>query len=112
MTGTRTRSTAATNASKVSVPRKVGQNLQTKKRKHSDLDQVTSDSEVELRSPTSKFVEEDKKIRTGGSDGYSGPYPQHSRPTPEECQASQVHGQSVPGVGRGAEVIQQHARRS
>ncbi|DBB08986.1 TPA: hypothetical protein ACH3X3_007617 [Trebouxia sp. C0006] len=90
MTGTRTRSTAATNASKVSVPRKVGQNLQTKKRKHSDLDQVTSDSEVELRSPTSKFVEEDKKIRTGGSDGYSGPYPQHSRPTPEECQASQV----------------------
>ncbi len=109
MTGTRTRSTAATNASKVSVPRKVGQNLQTKKRKHSDLDQVTSDSEVELRSPTSKFVEEDKEIRTGGSDGYSGPYPQHSRPTPEECQASQVHGQSVPGVGRGAEVIQQHA---
>ncbi len=109
MTGTRTRSAAATNARKVSVPRKVGQKMQTKKRKHSDLDQVTSDSEVELRSPTSKVVEQDQKSRTGGSDGYSGPYPQHNRPTPEECQASQVHGQSVPGVGRGAEVVQQHA---
>ena len=109
MTGTRTRSAAATNASKVSVPRHVGQKMQTKKRKYSDLDQVTSDSEVERRSPTSKFIEEDQKVRTGDSDGYSGPYPQHNRPTPEECQASQVHGQSVPGVGRGAEVVQQHA---
>ncbi len=109
MTGTRTRGAATTNASKVSVPRKVGQNMQTKKRKHSDLDQVTSDSEVELRSPTSKLVDEDRKSRTGGFDGYSGPYPQHNRPTYQECQASQVHRQSVPGVGRGVEVVQQHA---
>ncbi|KAL0031959.1 hypothetical protein WJX79_008948 [Trebouxia sp. C0005] len=34
---------------------------------------------------------------TGGSDGYSGPYPQHKRPTPEECQVArdglaELHG--------------------
>ncbi len=102
MTGTRTRSAAAANASNVSAPRKVGQKVQAKKRKHADLDQVTSDSDTEPRLPTSKVLQEAPKTSTGGSDGYSGPYPQHKRPTPEECQASQGHEQSVPGVGREA----------
>jgi len=108
MTATRTKTAAAANASKVTVPRQVGQKVQTKKRKHSDLDQVTPDSEVEPRSPTSKFVKGDPKTSTSGSDGYSGPYPQHKRPTPEECQASQSYEQSVQGGRRGDEFIQQH----
>ena len=108
MTATRTKTAAAANASKVTVPRQVGQKVQTKKRKHSDLDQVTPDSEVEPRSPTSKFAKGDPKTSTSGSDGYSGPYPQHKRPTPEECQASQSYEQSVQGGRRGDEFIQQH----
>ncbi|KAL0023848.1 hypothetical protein WJX77_011324 [Trebouxia sp. C0004] len=88
MTATRTKSAAAPNASKVTVPSPVGQKGPTKKRKHSDLDQVTSDSEVEPRSPTSTFVKGDPKLSTSESDGYSGPYPQHKRPTSEECQVA------------------------
>ena len=106
MTSTRTRGTAAANASNVSAPREVGQKVQTKKRKHSDLDQVTPASETEPRLPTSKAVQEAPKPGTGGSDGYSGPYPQHNRPTPEECQASHRYEQSLPGVGRGDEIVQ------
>ncbi|KAA6427372.1 MAG: endonuclease III-like [Trebouxia sp. A1-2] len=95
MTRTRTKGAAAANASNVSAPRTIGQKVQTKKRKHSDLDQVTSDSETEPRLPTSNVVQEAPETSTGGSDGYSGPYPQHKRPTPEECQASQSYEQPV-----------------
>lgn len=106
MTRTRTKGAAAANASNVSAPRTIGQKVQTKKRKHSDLDQVTSDSETEPRLPTSNVVQEAPETSTGGSDGYSGPYPQHKRPTPEECQASQSYEQPVQGGGRGDDFIQ------
>lgn len=56
-------------------------------RKRDDQDQQeTSDSEKKVRTP--KTVKRQKNATPVESDGYCGPYPQHLRPTAQECQAA------------------------
>lgn len=88
MTAARTRAAAATASGKRSQTQTGGQVAHVKKRKRSDLDQTTSDSEVKPSSP--EVASHKKKQNSIKSDAgeYSGPYPQHNRPTPQECQAS------------------------
>ena len=88
MTAARTRAAAATVSRKRSQTENSAQIAHAKKRKRSDLDQTLSDSEVKPSSP--EVASHKKKQNSIKSDAgeYSGPYPQHNRPTPQECQAS------------------------
>lgn len=86
---TRLRAAAAAVAREGSCCQQNERKDHTKKRKRSDLDQEISGSEANphLLKASPQYI----KDGNAGSEEYSGPYPQHVRPTSQECQVRQDH---------------------
>ena len=79
----------------------------TRKRKVSDLDHFTSAKQEAGTSPTKTKVPKLNPTQPGKT-GYTGPYPQHLRPTPAECQV----GESEAMVEVGAHTLRTYGFRS